>query len=269
MMKNIINFLDKVKAMIGRPKAESTTMAPKFDARLITMLQSNSHEAEQFKMLTANIENYRFRDIADGGKTLCIPAPRVIMITSTSPGEGKSFVAANLAISIAQNTAKHVLLIDADLRSPSIHNYFGYKNVCGLSEYLSKKKRLSDLFLKPGVGNLSILTAGMIRNNAYRLLSSFRMTSLIKDLHAKCPDLYIIIDTAPPKLVAESKVIAELVDGIALTINHNKTDQSEISDLLNMLGRKKIIGFIMNRYEHPLKGYGYGKDTYYSTDKCA
>lgn len=268
-MKTIIHLMNKVKAMISRPEKESTPIPLKFDDHLVTILQANSNEAEKFKMLTANIENYRFRDMAQGGKTIFGTPPRVIMVTSSSPGEGKSFVAANLAISIARNTEKHVLLIDADLRSPSIHNYFGYKKVRGLSDYLCKKDRLANLFLKPGVGNLSILAAGMQRANSYRQLSSSRMTGLLKTLHAKCPDLYIIIDTAPPRLVAESKVIAELVDGIALTINHNKTNQKEITDLLNMLGRKKIIGFIMNRYEHPLKGYGYGKETYYAEAECA
>jgi len=268
-MKQIINFLDKVKTMIRRPKSARIPMEPQSGANLITMLQPHSHEAEQFKMLTANIENYHFRDMAQGGKTIFAPPPRVIMVTSTSPGEGKSFVAANLAISIAQNTDKHVLLIDGDLRSPSIHTYFGYKNVKGLSDYLCKKARLSSLFLKPGVGNLTVLPAGKVRNNSYKLLSSSRMTSLIRGLQAKCRDLYIIIDTAPPKLVAETKVIAELVDGIALTVNHNKTNHDDITDLLNMLGRKKVIGFIMNRYEHPLKKYGYGKETYYSQAECA
>ncbi len=267
-MKSIINFFDKVKSVIGRPETKSVSVSPQFGARLVTMMQANSHEAEQFKMLTANIENYRFRDMANGNKTICTPPPRVIMVTSTRPGEGKSFVAANLAMSIAKNTNKHVLLIDADLRSPTIHKYFGYTNARGLSEYLSKKDSLAKLFIKPGVGNLTVLTAGIARENSYRLLSSARMTGLIKGLQAKCPDLYVIIDTAPPKLVAESKVIAELADGIALTVNHNRTNQAEISDLLNTLGRKKIVGFIMNRYEHPLKAYGYGNETYYAA-QCA
>jgi Mrp family chromosome partitioning ATPase len=113
---------------------------------LVTLMNPQSFEAEQFKILRTNLL------FPESGKT-----PRSVMVTSAVPGEGKSFVAANLAVSVARHVNWNVLLIDGDLRRPSIHKQFGFQNVSGLSNYLANGTDLEPLLLKTGIENLTIL----------------------------------------------------------------------------------------------------------------
>ena len=109
----------------------------KIDKNMVTISRPHGVESEQFKKLRTGIL------FPTTGKP-----PRSILVTSAVPGEGKSFVAANLAVSMAQNIDKHVLLMDCDLRLPTIHTLFGLERGPGLSEYLSGDRRLDTLFLK-------------------------------------------------------------------------------------------------------------------------
>ena len=119
------------------------------DRNLIVHLQPNSFEAEQFKILRTNLL------FPSSGKS-----PRSIMVTSAVPGEGKSFVAANLAVSIAQSIQEHVLLIDCDIRRSCAHTRFGFGDTPGLSDYLINRVPISSLILKTPVNKLSILPGG-------------------------------------------------------------------------------------------------------------
>ena len=119
------------------------------DPRLVTLLHPQGFTSEQFKMLRTNL-----LFPADG------KAPRSIMVTSALPGEGKSFVAANLAVTIAQNINEHVLLMDCDMRRSSVNRIFGFGRVPGLSEHLSQNFPLPSLLLKTGIKKLTLLPAG-------------------------------------------------------------------------------------------------------------
>ncbi|MHC5076800.1 MAG: polysaccharide biosynthesis tyrosine autokinase, partial [Planctomycetota bacterium] len=175
------------------------------DKNIVAFLKPESFEAEQFKMLRTNL----FFPIS--GKS-----PRSIMVTSAVPGEGKSFVAANLAISIAQGIHEHVLLIDCDIRLPSIHSKFGFDAAPGLSEYLSRGIPLSSLILKTAINKLSILPAGKSPPNPSELLTSQKMSKLLGEVTDRYSDRYIVIDTPPPKLTAETSAISRKVDGVLL-----------------------------------------------------
>ncbi len=220
-----------------KPAKEKIEEFAKYDDNLISMVNPESFGAEQFKMLTAcMMDEYAKKQ------------SQVFMITSASPGEGKSFVASNLAASLAHNTKKQVLLIDCDLRSPTIHTFFGKKNVSGLSEYLSQNVSLSSQCTNSGIKNLKLLTAGNSDNNSFKLLSSKKMAVLIKSLKKKFKDAFIILDSAPPTLIAESGIISKLADGITLVTSHNKTKSSEIKKLVEMFDKEKIIGVVYNRF---------------------
>jgi capsular exopolysaccharide synthesis family protein len=183
------------------------------------------------------------------------------MVTSAIPGDGKSFVAANLAISIAQGIEEHVLLMDCDMRRSSIHRKFGFSDdVPGLSEHLSKGVQLPSLLRKTVVDKLTILPGGSTPDNPSELLSSQAMKLLLEQARNRYSDRYIIIDSPPPQLTAETTALANYVDGIILVLRYASTPKDLIKDLLEKLGREKVIGAVMNGYRVPTtERYGYGK----------
>jgi exopolysaccharide/PEP-CTERM locus tyrosine autokinase len=188
------------------------------------------------------------------------------------PGEGKSFVAANLAISVALNINCHVLLMDCDLRRPSIHSRFGFEDVPGLSDYLSNGVPLLDLLIRTSVDKLTILPAGQPPDNPSELLSSERMSELLAEASERYPDRLIILDSPPPALTAETSVLSRWVDGVVIVINHGKTPRKGVSDVIDKIGKEKIIGAVMNNFEvYSSRYYGkyYGKSKNYKYRKNA
>ncbi len=189
------------------------------------------------------------------------------MVTSAVPGEGKSFVAANLAVSVARHVNWNVLLIDCDLRRPSIHKQFGFKNVSGLSDYLADGTALAPLLLKTGIENLTILPAGKPTDNPSELLSSERMAALLEEVAARYQDRLIILDSPPPKLTAESGALARYVDGILVVVKYGSTPKDSVTELIGKLGKDKILGAVVNNFDagagrYQKKYYGgsyYGK----------
>ena len=220
------------------------------DPMLVTGLKPQSIEAEQFRQLKNNIL------FPEKGNP-----PRCIMITSTAPGEGKSFVAANLAISIAQSIDEHVLLLDCDLRAPSMHSMFGFNNIQGLSEYLSEAKPLSFLLVKTFLNKLTLLPAGKVPPNPSELLSSEQMRRLIHEIKLRYTDRYIIIDTPPPYLTSETNAISRQVDGIVIVVQQGKSRKKDVLDLIDIYGKEKILGIVYNFAKKKI-GHGYGKYGY-------
>lgn len=228
----------KVSSIYNRP-----------DRSLISLLDPKSFEAEQFKALRTSIL------FPGTGKP-----PRVTMVTSAVPGEGKSFVASNLAVSIAQNIDDHVLLIDCDLRLPTIHKVFGITENRGLSEYLSEEMELSPLFVKTGINKLSILPGGNPPANPSELLSSDQMANLINEVRTRYNDRYIILDSAPPLLASESNALVKHTDGILLVVNCGSTDRDAITELTDIFEKDKILGVVFNRFDIRSSSYfSYGK----------
>jgi exopolysaccharide/PEP-CTERM locus tyrosine autokinase len=225
----------------------------KIDQNLVSLLKPQSFENEQFKILRTNLL------FPSSGKS-----PRTILVTSALPDEGKSFVAANLAISIAQSIQEYVLLIDCDIRRPSIHTKFGFGDTPGLSEHLANSTSLSSLLLKTEVDKLSILPGGKPPYNPSELLSSQRMSKLLEEVTERYRDRYIVIDTPPPKLTAETSAISRQVDGILLVVEYGSTPRQMVSDLIEIMGKEKILGIILNKLDIRFSSY-YGMVKY---SKC-
>ncbi len=217
---------------------------------LVTVYTPDSIESEQFRMLKNNIL------FPEKG----VP-PKNIMVTSASPGEGKTFVATNLAATIAQNIDEYVLLIDCDLRAPFVHKVFGLNNPPGLSEYLSQARPLSSLLVKTFLEKLTILPSGAIPPNPSELLSSEQMRRLLSEVKARYKDRYVIIDTPPPYLTSETNALARHVDGIILVVSQGKTRKKEIQNIIDIYGKEKIMGVVQN-FAKKKPGYGYGYHKY-------
>jgi protein-tyrosine kinase len=226
----------------------------RIDENMVTLIKPQSFEAEQFKILRTNLL------FPSSGKS-----PRTIMVTSSMPDEGKSLISANLAISIAQSIQEHVLLIDCDIRRPRVHTEFGFGDVAGLSEHLSRGIPISSLLLKTIVDKLSILPGGRPPFNPSELVSSQQMSKLLQEVKYRYSDRFIIIDSPPPKLTAETSALSRQVDGILLVIEYGRTSREMVSDLINIIGKEKIIGIVLNKLDMRFAGYyGMGKYKTYS-----
>ena len=212
---------------------------------LIAYHQPFSFESEQFKVVRTKLL------FPDSGERC-----RSIMISSAMPGEGKTFVAANLAISLAQTINEYVLLVDCDLRNPSIGKHFGLKGATGLSDYLSTDMDLSQALVKTEIPKLSLLAAGTRSQNPSELLSSSRMANLLDEIKSRYQDRFVIIDSPPPNLIAEANAIAKQVDGILLVVRYAKTGRETVKNLIQMVGKEKIIGAIINRCNPSAFSYG-------------
>lgn len=240
-----------VTEKLSDPLADTGEM----DSNLVVFHKPQSMEAEFFKILKTNI---LFPSV---GKP-----PRSILVTSAVPGEGKSFVTANLAISIAQGIEEHVLLIDCDMRRPTIHTKFGIPGIIGLNEHLTKKVPLSELIVKTAIDKLSILPVGGLPKNPTELLSSVYMKNLLDEVKKRYSDRFVLIDSPPPQLTAETSALAKRVDGVLLVIRAEKTPRKLVNELIEQIGKEKIIGVALNWYDIPFtKYYGYGKyNKYYN-----
>ena len=220
------------------------------DHNLVALTDPHSPEAEQFKILRTNILF-----------PLVGSPPRSILVTSPGPGEGKTFTAANLAISIALNINRHVLLIDADMRRPQLHKRFGFGSVPGLSDYLAKGRLLPSLLLKTKVDKLTLLAAGSPPDNPAELIGAERMSSLLAEVTNRYPDRIVVIDAPPPALAAETSVLARQVDGVLVVVRYESTRRNDLADLVAQVGEKKILGSIVNCIETAASryyGYKYG-----------
>jgi exopolysaccharide/PEP-CTERM locus tyrosine autokinase len=222
---------------------------------LISLLDPQCFESEQFKILRTNL----FVPVT--GK-----APRSLIVTSVAPGEGKSFVAANLAISVARAIDRHVLLMDCDLRRPTIHSLFGFGRVQGLSDYLTNGTSLPTLLQRTKEPKLTLLPAGNPPHNPAELLSSERMADLVHEVSERYRDRFIIIDSPPPKLTAETYVLASQVDGVVVVVKYGSTPRDMVAELITRIGKDRILGCVVNYFDVRTPGYRYryyGK--YYGT----
>ncbi len=170
----------------------------------------------------------------------------MLLVTSAIGGEGKSITAANLALSLSQEYDHSVLLIDADLRKPSLHKLFNVPPGTGLSDCVENDLDVGSSLVKIGNGNLTLLPAGKQSVNPVELFSSQRMQKALSALKYRYPDRYIIIDTPPVLLFAETKMMSSYVDGVLLVIREGRAPLKHIAEALDALKDEEIIGVVYN-----------------------
>jgi len=223
-----------------------------FSESLVMLSSPDSADAETFKVLRGQILFPR------EGKV-----PRSVLVTSTLPAEGKTYVVANLAATLAMSIDDYVLAIDADLRRPRLHRMFGYGKVKGLHEYLVGSARLEEITIKSRIDKLSILPAGKPPINPTELLSSKMMLRFLEEVKSRYQDNFIIIDSPPSSVTAETKFLAQHVDGIIYVVMANRTPRKDIEKSIDNLGRDRILGVVFNGYEQVRKSYHRYYERYY------
>ena len=255
-------------AIESRPqKVEGIT----FDPKLVSYSQSGSLAAEQFRKLRTYLLRFKIQD-----------APKTIMVTSATSGEGKTFVATNLAISISHELHTHALLVDCDLRNPSLAQRLGLQSGKGLSDYLAGDGNASELFMKTKVEKLDLLSGGTIQDNPAELIGSKKMEALIQELRSRYPDRYVVFDSTPLLATAEPEVLAKFVDGIIIVVRAGVTPRETVKQAIANVDKRKIIGFVLNYLEFKSHGqssryfgsnghyykYGYGYRYGYGKSKA-
>ncbi len=189
----------------------------------------------------------------------------LIMISSSKPNEGKTFVSINLALSIALEQDKTVLLIDADVLRPSIDRELGFETDSGLIEYLlGEEDDISNTICSTNIEKLKIIPAGQPHYLSNELLASDRMVSLAAELANRYPDRIVIFDSPPLIGVSETLVLANLMGQALIVVEESKTLLADITKATENLNEDLAIGLILNKAIRSHKdlygyyGYGYG-----------
>lgn len=181
-----------------------------------------------------------------------------LMITGPLPNEGKTLTAINLAIAISQKVGRTVLLVDADLRTPSIQRYLDLPLEPGLVEYLTSGYPIAESLVHPqGLTNLVVLPAGNPTPRSPELLSSPLMVDLVKELKHFYPERYVLFDL-PPLLYADPLAFAPLVDGIILVVEAGNTPRDEITRAQAMLKEFPVLGLVLNKMDSMSRPYDQG-----------
>ncbi len=200
----------------------------------VTYTNPSSEIAEQYRTIRTNIQ---FSSIDQKYKTL--------IITSPSSSEGKTTAAINLAISISQQ-GERVLLIDANLRKPKLHNSFNLKESHGLTDILIGRVALQEAIFQTQIGKLDLLTSGIIPSNPTEIIGSDAMRNFLKDIRK---DYDTVIFDCPPVLeTTDTKLLAGQCDGVVMVVKSGKTDREkavEANRLLHLV-RAKVLGVILN-----------------------
>jgi len=215
----------------------------------IVALEEESTAAEQYKILR---EQFRRLRTTNG--------LRSIAITSPVKKDGKTTVAVNLAASISLEYEEKVLLIDADLRAPSVHRYFNIDSSPGLTEYLSSQtpSGMNSLIKATHLTGLRVIPAGKPSRFAAELLAKERMKLLLQEIHTLMPEYTVIVDSPPVLATPDPMVLSRQIDGVIIVVRARKTPKDYLLKAVNALNSAKLLGVVLNGAD-----FGLGSKYYY------
>ena len=225
---------------------------------LLTSDDEGRHMAEEYRMIKRPL-------LANAFGQNPVRKGNMIMVTSALPSEGKSFSAINLAISIAMELDRTVLLVDADVAKPRLPEYLGFRAEHGLLDVLRQDVRdLSSVIYRTNIDKLSILPAGRTYARSTELLASEAMVRLIADVATRYPDRLVLFDSPPLLVTSEASVLATYMGQIVMVVESGKTPKSALREALSRLGEAGgVVGLLLNKSALPSAGnyygyYGYG-----------
>ena len=199
----------------------------------------------------------------DGDTNKATGNRNVIVVTSTVAGEGKTFSALNLALSIAKERERTVLLIDADGQRRSMSTVLGVEKQRGLLDVLEEEQQnVRDVLLKSSIANFSFIPAGKFSAHATELFASSRMLALVKELSTRYSDRVIVVDSPPLQVTSEASVLASIAGQIVVVVEAAQTPKSMVKTALEQVDRKKCVGLILNK-ESARVGQKYRGGYYY------
>ena len=170
-----------------------------------------------------------------------------LAITSPNMNEGKTLTAVNLAVSLARDVNRTVLLVDLDLRRPSVHTYFQIEPEVGLSDYLLGEASLSDCLVNPGIERLVILPGGGSLRDSSEMLSSPKMVGLARELKTRYPDRIVLYDLSPVLITDDAMAFLQYVDCCLLVFQEGTTRKGDIERTLDLVEGCNLIGTVLNK----------------------
>lgn len=218
---------------VTEPGAVREITGVQLNPLLIAVTAPHSFAAEEYRTLRTRLAQ------SETGRAL-----RTVAITSAAKGEGKSVSAANLALTIAQEFQRRVVLVDADLRHPRIHHLLGLSDGAGLADVLSGTAELETALLSLAEYNLTVLPAGLPPSQPAELLSSAAMRRVIETLRQRFDR--VVIDLPPATPLADVQILAPLVDGVVFIVRAGVTPKPAIERALASFDRTKVLGMVLN-----------------------
>ena len=211
---------------------------------IIVQKNPKSIAAEAYRSLKTNIQYSSFDK-----------EYKTIVITSSNPGEGKSTTSGNLALTLAEGESR-VLLVDCDMRKPSMHKNFRVTNTYGIADILLQRKKVMDVAHMYNK-NLSIITAGKVPPNPAEMLGSKAMSAFLEEMKEHFD--YIILDTPPVQVVADAQILSTKVDGTIIVVRAGVTKKEDVNDTVNTLKKvnANIIGTVLHAVDNSKNKYYY------------
>ena len=266
-------------AVPGAPESGQPMVLPIHGLGLdgfISPQTERSRTAEEFRMIKRPLLQRAFSDAAAGEH------PNLITVTSSVAGEGKTFTSLNLAISIAMELDRTVLIVDADLANPGLSRLLKAQELPGLTErLLDEGLDLKDLLLHTDVPKLTLLPAGRRHRRSTELLASNAMKELLNELATRYPDRVVLFDSPPLLATSEASVLAEQAGQVCLVVESATTPQFLVKEALSLLRHQDRVSLVLNKTRDQLLsgrhgyyygyryGYGYGSSYGYGKDDAA
>jgi receptor protein-tyrosine kinase len=186
------------------------------------------------------------------------PPANLVLITSALPGEGKTFCAINLAISMALERDRTVLLVDADVARPNVSRMLGLKAEGGLMEVLlDRDVALGDVLWKTDIGRLNVLPAGKAHQHATELLASDTMRDLVREMAERYHDRMVVFDSPPLLAASEAAALASHVGQIVVVVEAGKTSEATLKQALGRFDTSRVTGLVLNKVEATPLQYSY------------
>jgi capsular exopolysaccharide synthesis family protein len=242
--------IQQVTPVSGVDVAETfDRIAARYEGKTVIESEISPQSREQYRRLAASLHHAQ----ATSGT-------KVIMFTSALVGEGKTLTSSNVALTLSQSYQKQVLLVDADLRRPSLQAVFGIRTGPGLSEGLTADRERA-VPVHQVSSRLGILQAGRPTSDPIAALTSERMRRLVEE--ARKTFDWIILDTPPVALLTDASLVSSMTDGVILVVKAGSTPHDLVERAVAAIGRERTLGVVLNHAELPIQGSGYYGDYYY------
>lgn len=220
----------------AQPAARPYAASSKWDERLSKAINDDPYLPEIFKSL-------RSRILHPFDKR---PRPKSVIVLSAAANEGKSFITANLGISLAQSINQYCLIVDCDLRRPTLSSLFGLENNLGLVDYLVEDRDLDELLTETSLDTLSMLPSGKPPPNPAELLGASRMRSLVIELSDRYSDRIILFDCPPTLAASETLVLAGQMDAVIVVVREGGAKKAQIQKLVDSIDSDRLLGVVFN-----------------------
>ena len=228
-------------------------LAPEVEGKVVIDSRTPVDSIEEYRRLAATLHQLQDQS-----------GLRTLMISSALPGDGKTLTSTNIALTFSEAYRRRVLLIDADLRRPSIHHIFNLPNGRGLADGL-RSETSGTLPLIEVSPQLTVLPAGTPDQSPMAGLTSERMRTIIKEASTRFD--WVIIDTPPIGLMSDASLLAALADGVLLVIGAGTTDYHAVKRAVTEFGRDRIVGIVLNRVHDDAVQHAYYRDYYYAAPR--